>query len=53
MKTIITLPEKDPLGAMMLDYLAGSTSAYVQVDSPPLEMWQRGQISCSGCICFP
>ena len=32
-------PEKDPLGAMMLDYLAGQKDVFLEVDSTTLEMW--------------
>ena len=37
---IITTPDKDPLGRMLLDYLAGKTDAFVEVVSPDLEMWK-------------
>ena len=36
---IITDRRKDPLGAMMLDYLEGNRNAFVEVESPTLEMW--------------
>ena len=39
MRDIIHKAEKDPLGAMMLDYLNGRHDAYVEVESPTLEMW--------------
>lgn len=39
MRNIIHKAEKDPLGAMMLDYLNGRHEAYVEVESPTLEMW--------------
>ena len=40
MKNKITTPKKDPLGAMMLDYLEGNQNAYVEVESSTLEMWK-------------
>ena len=40
MKQIITAAKKDPLGAMLLDYLAGDKGAYVTVTSTTLEMWK-------------
>lgn len=38
MHNIISDPQKDPLGSMMLDYLGGIQDAYVVVDSTTLEM---------------
>lgn len=44
MRDIIHKAEKDPLGAMMLDYLNGRQDAFVEVDSTTLEMWtMRGE----------
>ncbi len=40
MKNIITDKKKDPLGAMMLDYLEGNKTASAHVESTTLEMWQ-------------
>ena len=37
---IITTPDKDPLGRMLLDYLAGKKDSFVEVVSPNLEMWK-------------
>lgn len=39
MKDIITNPDRDPLGCMLLDYLKGDTEAYVEVGLPTVEMW--------------
>lgn len=39
-KQVITDPDKDPLGAMIIDYLNGDTDASVTVESPDLDMWQ-------------
>lgn len=38
MNNIITTREHDPLGAMLLDYLAGKRDCWVQVESPNFEM---------------
>lgn len=38
MKSIISDPSRDPLGAMMLDYLRGNIDAYVEVESTDLVM---------------
>ncbi len=38
MKTELIPPEKDPLGQMLSEYLAGDKEAYVQVASPDFEM---------------
>ncbi len=38
MKTEMIMPEKDPLGRMLSDYLAGDNEAYIQVTSPDFEM---------------
>ena len=44
MRDIIHKAEKDPLGAMMLDYLNGRQDVFVEVDSTTLEMWtMRGE----------
>lgn len=40
MKMIITTPEQDPLGSMMLDYLNGDEDACVTVESATLDMWE-------------
>ncbi len=40
MRDIIHEAGKDPLGAMMLDYLGGRQDACVEVDSTTLEMWR-------------
>ncbi|WP_163340358.1 bifunctional 2-polyprenyl-6-hydroxyphenol methylase/3-demethylubiquinol 3-O-methyltransferase UbiG [Desulfopila sp. IMCC35008] len=40
MDSIISDPRKDPLGAMMLDYLKGNQQAFVEVESSTLEMWE-------------
>jgi SAM-dependent methyltransferase len=40
MMDIIRDPQKDPLGAMMLDYYGGMRGAFVEVESPTLEMWE-------------
>lgn len=40
MKQLIFDLDKDPLGSMMLDYMAGKTDAFVQVSSPDLDMWE-------------
>ena len=40
MKQIITSPDKDPLGAMLQDYLDGKKDAFVRVSSPNLDMWK-------------
>ncbi len=39
LRGIIHKAEKDPLGAMMLDYLNGRHDVFVEVDSTTLEMW--------------
>ena len=39
MTDIICEAGKDPLGAMMIDYLNGRKDAFVEVDSTTLEMW--------------
>ncbi|MCP4021837.1 MAG: class I SAM-dependent methyltransferase [Desulfobacteraceae bacterium] len=40
MRNIITSPDKDPLGNMMLDYLNGESAAYVDVVSTTVDMWK-------------
>jgi SAM-dependent methyltransferase len=40
MQQLITSPNKDPLGAMLQDYLNGDKKAYVRVSSPNLDMWE-------------
>ncbi len=44
MRAIIEDRRKDPLGAMMLDYLSGREDACVEVESTTLDMWtMRGE----------
>ena len=39
-RSLIDDSKKDPLGAMLLDYLNGDVNAFVQVNSDTLEMWK-------------
>lgn len=39
-KTVISDPFKDPLGAMMIDYLNGDADVYVSVESDTFDMWK-------------
>lgn len=38
MMTSVLNPDKDPLGAMLADYMAGDTQAFLTVESPLLDM---------------
>lgn len=40
MTDIITDPDKDPLGRMLLDYLDGDSDAFLDVESPTMDMWK-------------